>query len=182
MPHAATSCATLPLAGTVARLRAVEAAADRSSALRAARSDLRWALIERARAIQSDYAALEAAITLADGGDAEAIEALNLADELDVEPPPRSISHPEAIRSWPERLVAGLEVPEVRRLDDLVDALAEQRRHGVPFDSAWASAVARLEMCDGELGSVLRDTKEAWRCAYCRQPAPPGLSLTPWGG
>ena len=174
MPHAA---ARLPLSEEIARLRAVEAAAAGYSELRTARLDLRWAEVDRARALQADAEALQVARELADAGDADAIAAVALAEELEPDPPPTAAARPAVERPREEH--AGYELPD---LSGFVALLAEQRRGGASFQAAWASATVRLGLREGELGRVLAITRPEWQAAFNREPAPRGLSLTPLGG
>ena len=158
----------LPLADEIDRLRAaVEGCKDRSR-----RSDLRWALADRARIVRDNLDALETAIALAEEGDEEAIEALRLADQLPCsEAPPRT-----SVEGTEERLahmVCELD------LGDLVQLLAAMRRNGVSFPVAWMRATVALGLDCGEDAAALAATRDGWKAAYLRERGP-GLGLSSW--
>jgi hypothetical protein len=164
--------ARLPLAELIDRLRAVVEATSGTTAGRNARTDLTWAKVDQARSLRADPDAWRLAVELAEQGDEQAIEALELAEEVGPAQVPRSaVMGPDHLNG-----------PQVEplRLDHLIDALAEQRRHGVPFDDAWARARSALSLTTGEVSWALSWSRDAWRAAYCRTKPPRGYTLSPW--
>jgi len=169
----ATARAALPLAAVIDDLRSQHAGATGHVA-RNLKLDIRWAELDRARAITADPAAHALAVELAEEGDEDAIAALRLAAELEPLGPPTSAAVPGTARATGS-LASGGAVPP-----GLLDRLAAARRHGQPFDEAWGSALAALAV-SGPWAEILRATRLAWESAYERRPAPPGCVVLAWG-
>ncbi len=174
-----TPSASLPLASTIAELRRkVELvrngegrAGERRNAVRSACLDVRWAQLDQATMIRDNLAALERALVLAEAGDADAVAALERVGKLAAWEEPRSA-------------VAGRDntIPISTELDlsELVDVLAELRRHGYDFDRAWATALERVDLAEEDLLRCVKWSAPAWEAAYRRQLPPRGFGLTRW--
>jgi hypothetical protein len=157
----------LPLAEELQRLRDAIEHARGQAAVRRARADVSWALLDQAHELAADPRARRAAAALAAAGNPDAEAALARAERLGALPAPGR-------KPWwqdCEPLAPPL------RLDCLIRALAQLRRDGAPFDEAWELALERCELRAGDVGRAVEWARPAWRAAYERRPPPPGYRL-----
>jgi len=163
--------ATLPLAAVIADLRGQRADASGQEA-RNLVGDLRWALIDQARALQADEHARAVAEEMAAEGDQEAAEALRLAHELEPLPPPSLVRG---------NFGCGLAISGGAVPPGLVAVLAAHRADGLPFGTSWVLALSELRADRGPGRAILEATRPAWRASYYRATAPAGFNVVAWG-
>lgn len=129
------------------------------------RKCLRWSQTDEALELALDADAARLAREQANAGDAQAVEAVQRADQLD----PAVVSEVRAIEATPRESPQPVGPDDPALLREIRAALAEHRDRGWAFDRAWAATAGALVPDKRALGVwrvALQSTRGAWERAY----------------
>lgn len=147
----------------------------------AGRKDLALAEREEALELRLSPVAAQLARAQAAGGDEQAREALERADQLDA----ALVDEVRRIRATPRKPPNPLPPEHPGPLIAVREALASHRERGLPFDRAWEATADRLsadKRVTGRWRSALLATRAAWKAAYLRADDPATTAVSALAG